>query len=171
MKRSRESSILLTEAAGLSPYVGHIVLLLAELVWLTVSVDTETLEHERSFWAQFIGVAPQQLLLIITAVTGSVLFAYRRLWRHVHDVLSQRMRASQAYGWLFVRALGYVILTPIAEELAFRGFLTRRLMRVAFQNVPLGTLSWLSFLVSSILFGALHVKLWLAGTVAVCVSL
>jgi len=71
-----------------------------------------------------------------------------------------------AAAWLLFRLVGYVITVPLAEELAFRGFLTRRLARADFQNLPLGFFSWGSFLISSALFGALHGGLWLAGTIA-----
>jgi exosortase E/protease (VPEID-CTERM system) len=71
-----------------------------------------------------------------------------------------------AAAWLFFRVVGYVLITPLAEELAFRGFLTRRLLNADFQNVPLGMFSWVSFLISSVLFGAFHGGMWFAGTLA-----
>jgi len=71
-----------------------------------------------------------------------------------------------AAAWLMIRVIGYVVMVPLAEELAFRGFLTRRLMRANFNDVPVGSFSWTSFLISSLLFGALHGGLWVAGTVA-----
>ena len=64
--------------------------------------------------------------------------------------------------WLVFRFVGSVVTVPIAEELAFRGYLTRRLIASEFQDVPLGRFSWPSFLASSVLFGALHSR-WLAG--------
>lgn len=67
--------------------------------------------------------------------------------------------------WLAFRVLGSVITVPLAEELAFRGFLLRKLIAKDFENVPLGQFSWLSFLVSSVLFGLLHER-WLAGILA-----
>jgi exosortase E/protease (VPEID-CTERM system) len=70
-----------------------------------------------------------------------------------------------ALAWLVFRVAGSVITAPIAEELAFRGYLTRRLMAADFERVPLGRFSWMSFLVSSALFGVLHGR-WLAGTLA-----
>ena len=54
---------------------------------------------------------------------------------------------------------------PLAEELAFRGFLARRLIASRFEQIPIGGFTWFSFLLSSILFGALHRSV-LAGTVA-----
>jgi exosortase E/protease (VPEID-CTERM system) len=71
-----------------------------------------------------------------------------------------------AAGWLLFRVVGYVVIAPLAEELAFRGFLTRRIIQSDFQNVPLGMFSWSSFLISSALFGAFHGGMWLAGTLA-----
>ncbi|MGH9677266.1 MAG: CAAX prenyl protease-related protein, partial [Candidatus Acidiferrum sp.] len=64
--------------------------------------------------------------------------------------------------WLLFRAVGAVVTVPLAEELTFRGFLTRRLISADFDAVPLGRFTWFSFIASSILFGVLHEQ-WLAG--------
>jgi CAAX prenyl protease-like protein len=49
--------------------------------------------------------------------------------------------------------------------LAFRGFLTRRLVAEDFESIPLGRFGWFSFVLSSFAFGLLHGR-WLAGTMA-----
>lgn len=67
--------------------------------------------------------------------------------------------------WLLLRCVGSVITAPVAEELAFRCYLTRRLQSMDFEQVPPGKFTWISFLVSSVLFGLLHGR-WLAGTLA-----
>jgi exosortase E/protease (VPEID-CTERM system) len=67
--------------------------------------------------------------------------------------------------WLCFRVLGSVIAIPLAEELAFRGYLIRKLIAKDFERVPLGQFTWLSFLITSVLFGLLHER-WLAGTLA-----
>ena len=67
--------------------------------------------------------------------------------------------------WLVFRVVGSVVVVPLAEELAFRGYLTRRLIATEFQSVPIGWFTGLSFLGSSVLFGALHGR-WLAGILA-----
>jgi exosortase E/protease (VPEID-CTERM system) len=67
--------------------------------------------------------------------------------------------------WLGCRVLGHVLIIPVVEELAFRGYLTRRLIAADFAQVPLGRFSWLSFLASSLCFGVLHTD-WLAGILA-----
>jgi exosortase E/protease (VPEID-CTERM system) len=68
--------------------------------------------------------------------------------------------------WLALRVLGAVITVPIAEELAFRGFLLRRLVSADFEAVAWRTFAWAPFLISSIGFGLLHGDRWLAGTIA-----
>ena len=70
-----------------------------------------------------------------------------------------------ATAWLIFRVAGSVLTIPLAEELAFRGYLTRRFIASDFQSVPPGRLTWWSFLLSSLLFGALHGR-WVAGTLA-----
>ena len=70
-----------------------------------------------------------------------------------------------AITWIMFRVVGFVVMVPLAEELAFRGYLTRRLISSDFQSIPRGRLTWVSFLVSSILFGLLHGR-WFAGTLA-----
>ncbi len=67
--------------------------------------------------------------------------------------------------WLFLRVFGSVVMVPLAEELAFRGYLIRRLIAADFESVPADRFTWPSFLISSLLFGAMHQR-WVAGTIA-----
>lgn len=67
--------------------------------------------------------------------------------------------------WIAIRALGSVVLVPIAEELAFRGYLHRVLISRRFERVAPGQFSWLALVVSSVLFGLLHQR-WLAAALA-----
>ncbi len=73
--------------------------------------------------------------------------------------------AAMALGWLGFRVLGAVLMVPLAEELAFRGYLSRRITSGDFQSIPLRQISWVGLLVSSLLFGAMHNQL-MAGTIA-----
>jgi exosortase E/protease (VPEID-CTERM system) len=68
--------------------------------------------------------------------------------------------------WLLFRVAGYTITVPIAEELVFRGFLTRRLIDDDVERVPVGTFTWLSFLASSLAFGLMHGADWPRATLA-----
>ncbi len=71
----------------------------------------------------------------------------------------------EAGAWILFRIIGAVLIAPIAEELAFRGYIIRKLVSADFEAVAPGHFTWPSFLGSSILFGALHAE-WLAGTIA-----
>jgi exosortase E/protease (VPEID-CTERM system) len=73
--------------------------------------------------------------------------------------------ASIASLWLVIRAIGAVVTVPLAEELAFRGYLLRKLVDADFARVDFRHFTLLSFVVSSTLFGLLHQQ-WLAGVIA-----
>ncbi len=74
--------------------------------------------------------------------------------------------AAARITWITFRVLAATITVPIAEELAFRGFLLRRLISPDFESVAFKRFTWFALLVSSVLFGALHGSLWFAGIVA-----
>jgi exosortase E/protease (VPEID-CTERM system) len=67
--------------------------------------------------------------------------------------------------WLGFRVLGSVLMVPLAEELAFRGYVMRKLVARDFENVPLGHFTWPAFLLSSVVFGVFHGR-WVAGSLA-----
>jgi CAAX prenyl protease-like protein len=67
--------------------------------------------------------------------------------------------------WLSLRVIGSVVTVPVAEELAFRGYLLRRLIAADFESVSVRQFSWIALLGSSLAFGAMHDRL-LAGTLA-----
>jgi exosortase E/protease (VPEID-CTERM system) len=75
------------------------------------------------------------------------------------------LTSEAAAVWLVFRVFGSVIAVPLAEELAFRGYLIRKLVAKDFERVPLGQFTWFSFVLTSVLFGLLHER-WLAGTLA-----
>jgi len=77
-----------------------------------------------------------------------------------------RWPGSARMVWLAVRTVAAVVTVPIAEELAFRGFLIRRLMSRDFESIDPRTFTYVSVLVSSVAFGLLHGERWLAGIVA-----
>jgi exosortase E/protease (VPEID-CTERM system) len=68
--------------------------------------------------------------------------------------------------WLVLRTLGAVVTVPLAEELAFRGYLLRRLDSADFEHVDFRTSSRLALSVSSVAFGMMHGARWLAGALA-----
>ena len=72
---------------------------------------------------------------------------------------------AAAAAWIALRALGSIVLIPLAEELAFRGYLHRVLVARRFETVAQGQFTWLALIVSSVLFGLMHQR-WLAGILA-----
>jgi len=77
-----------------------------------------------------------------------------------------QLPAAARMGWLAFRILAAVITVPIGEELAFRGFLLRRLMSEDFESVSLQRWSFLAVSVSSLAFGLMHGDRWVAGSIA-----
>ncbi|MDO9383228.1 MAG: exosortase E/protease, VPEID-CTERM system [Hyphomicrobiaceae bacterium] len=67
--------------------------------------------------------------------------------------------------WLVIRAAGTIVFVPIAEELAFRGFLHRAIASQRFANATPLMMTVIAFVVTSLLFGAIHQR-WLAGMLA-----
>jgi exosortase E/protease (VPEID-CTERM system) len=74
--------------------------------------------------------------------------------------------AAVRWSWLLFRIAGAVITVPIAEELAFRGYALRRLASPDFASVDLRRFAWMPFLVSSVVFGAMHGRRWIVGALA-----
>ena len=68
--------------------------------------------------------------------------------------------------WIAFRVAAAAVTVPIAEELAFRGYLARRLIHREFDEVPFANLTILSIAVSSVIFGLLHGQHWITGTLA-----
>jgi exosortase E/protease (VPEID-CTERM system) len=67
--------------------------------------------------------------------------------------------------WIAIRILAAVITVPIAEELAFRGFLLRRVVSKDFQKVDPRTFTWMGIALSSVVFGVLHGQQWFAAVI------
>jgi exosortase E/protease (VPEID-CTERM system) len=117
------------------------------------SLDLRNLRPSRTLWGVAVGV----LVFVIW------------MWLEPRtDAPSSAPVALRTPGgafWLACRVIGSVLLVPVAEELAFRGYLMKRLIARDFEKVPVGRFTWFSFVVSSFLFGLLHSR-WFAGTLA-----
>jgi CAAX prenyl protease-like protein len=68
--------------------------------------------------------------------------------------------------WITFRAIAASITVPIAEELAFRGFLMRRFVAADFESVAWRKVTWIAVAVSSVLFGVMHGGRWIPGIIA-----
>jgi len=69
-------------------------------------------------------------------------------------------------GWIIARVAAAVLTVPIAEELAFRGYLMRRVVAADFESVPFRSVGATALIVSAVAFGIGHGTLWLPGIAA-----
>jgi exosortase E/protease (VPEID-CTERM system) len=70
------------------------------------------------------------------------------------------------FTWLICRFAAAVITVPVAEELAFRAYLIRYLIRRDFDALSPRRFTFFSVLISSLIFGLLHGSHWIAGAMA-----
>jgi exosortase E/protease (VPEID-CTERM system) len=76
--------------------------------------------------------------------------------------LSPGLRAA----WIDCRLVSAVVTVPLAEELAYRGYLLRRLTTVHFESAPFAAARWPALAVSALAFGVVHGRFWIAGSIA-----
>lgn len=78
------------------------------------------------------------------------------------DVMLESRWAQWAY--LCIRVAGPTLVVPVMEELFFRDFLMRALVRGArYEDVPVGTYTPLSLFGMALLFGINHGSMWPGG--------
>ncbi len=71
-----------------------------------------------------------------------------------------RFDGSWAWGFVLVRLAGSSVVVPALEEVFYRSFLYRYIVRPAFDTVPLNHFSWLPLLFTAAIFGLAHYE-WL----------
>jgi exosortase E/protease (VPEID-CTERM system) len=76
--------------------------------------------------------------------------------------LSPGMREA----WISCRLVAAVFTVPLAEELAYRGYLLRRLTTAHFESAPFSAARWPALTLSALAFGVVHGRFWIAGTIA-----
>ncbi|MHB8813534.1 MAG: exosortase E/protease, VPEID-CTERM system [Steroidobacteraceae bacterium] len=98
---------------------------------------------------------------------GAAIFA---LWlAAAHFLLAPRAMPAQLAAmpaggrarWLAARVLTDVVLVPVAQELAYRGYLMRRLLAEDFAAVPFAAVGWIALLVAAAASCLLQGALWL----------
>jgi CAAX prenyl protease-like protein len=110
----------------------------------------------------------------LSPVVGAVIFAVWLIpsfWNHSSPTsqLGEGLAAlppAARWSWIAFRIGAAVITVPIAEELAFRGYLARRLVSRGFDSVPFSSITNLSIILSSAAFGLIHGRQWIVGTLA-----
>jgi exosortase E/protease (VPEID-CTERM system) len=68
--------------------------------------------------------------------------------------------------WITGRVVVAVLAVPVAEELAYRGFLMRRLSSADFESVSFRSVGWFPLTVTAVIFGLAHGVLWFPGIAA-----
>jgi CAAX prenyl protease-like protein len=112
------------------------------------------------------------VLIFVLWIAPDLLFpAYRHsawfenaLMGTARSTLSEAARRDAPV--LFLRSLRAIVVVPIVEELFWRGWLMRWLIRADFEQVPLGTYSPLSFWGVAVLFATEHGPYWDVGLMA-----
>lgn len=110
----------------------------------------------------------------LAPVVGAVIFLIWLIpsfWAHGAEPsqLGEALAAlppGARWSWVAFRFAAAVITVPIAEELAFRGYLARRLVNREFDTVPFSAVTILSICLSSAAFGLMHGQQWIVGTLA-----
>ena len=75
------------------------------------------------------------------------------------------LSGARAWTWIGFRLLGASVVVAVMEEVFWRGFILRWIIRQDFRKVAIGAFTWPSFLVTSALFAVEHDR-WLVGLVA-----
>lgn len=93
-------------------------------------------------------------------------------WRVTPDAVGSRglspfdiYPAGVAWMLFGLRVLGITICVPIMEELFWRGFLMRWLIREDFTSVPLGAYQPFSFWATTLLFASVHGSEWMQALI------
>jgi exosortase E/protease (VPEID-CTERM system) len=101
------------------------------------------------------------LMFIIWVLAGRILLTPTAMPQSLSD-LSPALRS----GWIASRALTAIALVPIAEELAYRGYLLRRWISADFESVPFSAVRWPVLALTSAVFGVTHGAMWVPGMAA-----
>lgn len=143
----------LFSAGGLDPLYPLRVLVAGLILW-----------HYRAAYRQSASTradhTPAATITLAAPLAGTLVFAVWLAW--LLHVGSPAAMATLALSgplriiWIIFRAGGSIVIAPIVEEFAFRGYLARRCMRADFDSVPLNRLNEPAILLSSLAFAAVH---------------
>jgi uncharacterized protein len=98
--------------------------------------------------------------LLIAGYRNSVLFQNPLIGQLHSSLPAAALQSWWVLAWRTIRA---VVVVPVVEELFWRAWLMRWLIRPDFESVPLGTFSASSFLAVALLFALEHGSYWDVG--------
>jgi CAAX prenyl protease-like protein len=104
-------------------------------------------------------------------IAPDLLFDYRHHWLFENSVLGKAQGSlspdlRQDAPFLAIRAAASFLLVPILEELFWRGWLMRWLIKPDFLEVPLGTYARFAFWITAAFFASEHGPYWEVGLAA-----
>ncbi len=70
------------------------------------------------------------------------------------------------WAWVLCRAAVAVMVVPLAEELAFRGFLMRRFLSADFESISYRRVPVIALCAAAAAFGAMHGAMWAPAVLA-----
>ncbi|MGD0941426.1 MAG: exosortase E/protease, VPEID-CTERM system [Terracidiphilus sp.] len=102
-------------------------------------------------------IAPLSGVGVFLVWIAPALLAHRQAASSIGPALAALSPAAR-WSWIDIRVAAAVITVPIAEELAFRGYLARRFVSREFEQVSFSRLTLLPIALSSVAFGLMHMQ-------------
>jgi CAAX prenyl protease-like protein len=160
--------LLLTEPARHLPafapffYIGKTILV-GLLLWFWRHKYTKDFSSALSFSEVLTSITCGLLVLFIwIAPEGSLFQLDQKNFFDPHGLGSSQ---TAIFGFLSIRLLGAALVVPVMEELFWRSFLMRYLIKSDFLSVPPGTFTWFSFIGTALFFGLEHHRI-IVGIIA-----
>ena len=119
-----------------------------------------------------LGTVAIGLVVFVIWVAPDALFpGYRQHWLFRNPIVGgvhTTLKGGSAVDTLTLtlRSIRAIAIVPLVEELFWRGWLMRWLIRPDFERVPLGTYATRAFWLVALLFGAEHGPYWDVGLIA-----
>ncbi|MFN7937243.1 MAG: CAAX prenyl protease-related protein [Bryobacteraceae bacterium] len=153
---------------GLPPEVEYPlrVAVLAVVLWV---FSRRVIDLRVKNWVGTIGIGV--LVFVLWIAPDQLIPGYRQHWLFQNSVTGAAPAPTAGYGSLPMLALVFrtiraTVIVPIVEELFWRGWLMRWIIKPDFLSVPLGAYTAQAFWVSAALFAAEHGQFWDVGLMA-----
>lgn len=152
---------------GLSPDIEYPlrVVILAAVLWF---FSRPVIDFKVKNWAGSVGLGV--LVFVIWIGPDLISPAYRQHWLFNNSIIGSAPVPEGGYAGLggaalVFRSIRAVILVPIIEELFWRAWLMRWLIKPEFRGIPLGTYAAQAFWITAILFALEHGSYWDVGLI------
>jgi len=154
---------LMTEQAGVASvfvlYPVKTLAVVAALVWGWRGVRGDLRERRGLLFGALVGVAALGVWI------APELLGFIKTDFSVGGFNPTALPSSLAACLIACRVAGAVLVVPVMEELFWRGWMIRWLVKPDFRSVPVGTFTWESFGVTVLMFGIEHNTLWHVGMI------